>query len=412
MMFSIDDRCNTLTHTPPYSGKQTSLSRIKRLPLAILNSIKRFFSFFHKFFQNLKIEIQSAKNVFCKTPITQVSNLTNLNVQLEIDTNNELGRSERSLSNSSINETQPHTIISDRILNGPILSSNSQGNTFLNSNPCVPVLPSLEVPPSNNTFSSHNHQVAEIKNWFRSYREIGVNDQDIVDILQSEGFKNNDINSTLDLLSEEERNKRKPNALLESIVQETPSSLMESIVLATGDMNQYTINAPAACSMICRNYLETPNNKATPRSIGEILETCRNSSVYYIDTEECLMDSNTINIARSPWTHSLEPMTVDSKSTRYSLENAFFTLVDNRAIKGAIITGEGMSLAFKKLDDGMYEIFDPHGDYYMTRGRGSGAYVYRCRNINQVLTFFDRKFPIRNRNISQYFQLWPITRKN
>ncbi len=186
-------------------------------------------------------------------------------------------------------------------------------------------------------------------------------------------------------------------------------------LFAPEGINQYGEGGVAACTRIsCRFLALTPDGVATPESLQKAIQGHGYTDSDFEETEKVIRSfSEQLELVTSPWKeeqHTPEMQIDLYERTEYDLSRAVEAISESSAIDGALITGQMMTIALRKVGDN-YELFDSHGSQEISGGKGNVAYLHRC-DFRGVIAYLKKRFPRVDgmESIEQYSQLafYPI----
>lgn len=442
-----------MSNAPEFSqNKRIEHGRIKKIGLAIKSFVERFYGFFKDLFVSFLNQLESIRCRYTQNKIPA----TKYHQQNPVDTSVPTLVVGNSLRRAPVLEIHPqhnHTRgveISQLPPVPPALPPARQGGNASSSvvaraavRPSGSVGGRVEVAPlpvPGGMIASSNPQVSsdQLLALIDTYRQLGMSQSDIVESLLQDGESEQSIScafggvqgvrgaSSEPRASDVDEGFSQPaNPMLESIVVASPidadASSGETFVLAPGGLNQYQVGARSSCTLICSRFLELPSAPSTRESLSGLILRHAGSSESFIDAEACIQAYTTLRLAPNPWADPMVPeptMTVNAGRESTTTLDAVHEIMNCPGIRGALVTGNGITIALKKLDNGKIEIFDPHGDAYLTGASSNAAYVYRCRTKGQAAEFINQKLSnaalssdrYQGSSYSRIFQFWPIAR--
>lgn len=180
-----------------------------------------------------------------------------------------------------------------------------------------------------------------------------------------------------------------------NFIEENPPLPLTSLTVAENGVNQYQVGGVAACTPLACQFLAS-KLPATPKMIADLIQQNTFKDEFFAETDACAARFE-LKTVQNPW----EDQRDWSPSMQVSLEiegetgirAAVNTLFDSSYIRGAIITGNGITIGMRKKENKV-EFFDSHGDANLT-SQGNAAYVkiFELDQRQQAADFLAKRFP-------------------
>lgn len=190
-----------------------------------------------------------------------------------------------------------------------------------------------------------------------------------------------------------------------------PEIKYQNIQLAAHGVNQYQAGGPAACTPLACRFIAS-SLPVSPEMIERLILENNYKGDAFLETENCIAQTN-LSVAENPWL-SQRPFgnsmqVVLQREGENSLSAAVTSILDETGIAGAVITGNGVTIAMRK-QGGNLEFFDSHGDSTITK-KDNAAYVITFTNDQKklIVDFLADRFP--DIGFPPLLEIWPIQSK-
>lgn len=243
--------------------------------------------------------------------------------------------------------------------------------------------------------------------------EQGLQEDEILMIV-ADGMPEQDARTILTQLKKEKEEKELPNKATPDIAKieqkKVPQNQVNypTLILAAHGVNQYQSGGPAACTPLACAFIAS-KLPISSEMIEELILNNTYDKDTFAETENCIGNAS-LQVAQNPWDFQRDfGPTLQVSFERQGpagLSAAVKSLSDEKGIGGAIITGNGMTIAMRKQGNTL-EFFDSHGDAALT-GKGNAAYVQTFTKDQKELAvgFLEHRFP--NIGFTPNIEIWPI----
>lgn len=260
---------------------------------------------------------------------------------------------------------------------------------------------------------------SDLEGRIRPYIELKMDLREIQKILRDDGCGDGEVEAVWKKMDHSTTPVPKQSQLQSKLAPKPPQ--LESIIVASGGVNQYSSGGPAACSYLAARFLASQVHPQTPQTLKALHDANKiHSDQAPLIDEEWIKQQKGIQLAARPsrWVAQrekddnieLEAMNVMfGENDRYGWRFAIQCFAESDKIHGALITGNDITLAIRKCPDSAIEIFDSHGDNEITK-KGNAAYIKRCHTQEDAVKFLAKKYT--DIGMNPNIQVWPIQLQN